>query len=107
MFFSGNVTVSFYAVDIFRMATSGVNQYLSAIILGVIKLVGTILFVPAVRYFSRRLLLCCSALIMGLSLLTLAVVMYSRETGGSIGDKFEGLNLIPHSLTKILRHWIM
>jgi hypothetical protein len=26
MFFSGNVTLSFYAVDIFRMASSGLNQ---------------------------------------------------------------------------------
>ena len=29
MFFSGNVTLGFYAVDIFRMATSGVDQVLS------------------------------------------------------------------------------
>jgi hypothetical protein len=36
------------------------------------------------------LLLCCSALVMGLSLLVLAVVMYSRENGGSMGQKFEG-----------------
>ena len=26
MFFSGNVTLSFYAVDIFRMATNGVDM---------------------------------------------------------------------------------
>jgi len=95
MFFSGNVTLSFYAVDIFRMSTRGLNEYKSAIILGVIKLVGTILFVPAIRYFSRKLLLCCSSLIMGLSLLVLAVVMYSRETGGTMGEKFEGLYWLP------------
>lgn len=95
MFFSGNVTLSFYAVDIFRMATSGVDQYLSAIVLGVIKLIGTILFVPAVNYYSRRLLLCVSSLIMGLSLLVLAIVMYSRETGGTMGEKFEGLYWLP------------
>jgi hypothetical protein len=95
MFFSGNVTLSFYAVDIFRMSTSGVNQYLSAIILGVIKLIGTIIFVPAVQYYSRRLLLCISSFVMGLSLVVLAVVMYSRETGGTMGEKFEGLYWLP------------
>ena len=90
MFFSGNVTLSFYAVDIFRMATRGLNEYKSAIVLGAIKLIGAILFVPAIKYFSRRLLLCCSSLVMGLSLLVLAIVMYSRETGGNMGEKFEG-----------------
>ena len=68
---------------------------MSAIVLGVIKLIGTILFVPAVRYYSRRLLLCVSSLIMGLSLLVLAIVMYSREAGGKIGQTFEGLYWLP------------
>jgi hypothetical protein len=26
MFFSGNVTLSFYAVDIFQMASTGINK---------------------------------------------------------------------------------
>ena len=32
---------------------------------------------------------------MGLSLLVLAVVMYSREIGGTMGEKFEGLYWLP------------
>jgi facilitated trehalose transporter len=95
MFFSGTVTISFYAVDVFRMATSGVDQYLSAIVIGIIKLIGTVLFVPAVRYYSRRLLLCLSSLVMGLSLLVLAVFMYARENGGSMGETFESLYWLP------------
>jgi hypothetical protein len=63
---------------------------MSAIILGAIKLIGAILFVPAVKMFPRRLLLCTSAFIMGISMMVLAIVLHSREAGSSIGNKFEG-----------------
>ena len=56
MRFSGSYVISFYAVEIFRKADPHhVNdaydsrEYLSAIGVGVIKLIGSLLFIPAIR----------------------------------------------------------
>lgn len=116
MFFSGNVTISFYAVDIFRAATSRLvvliaglqiitnlnqqsnsrmDEFMSAVIVGVIRLLGTILFVPVVKYTSRRLILSISSLVMGISLMVLAFVMYSRENSGQMRNTLEELYWLP------------
>ncbi len=80
--FSGNFAITFYAVEVFQMAGQGhVNEYLSAVIAGLIKLVGALLFLPAVKFLSRRALICISALVMGVSLSVLGMTMYSHETG--------------------------
>ena len=80
--FSGNFAITFYAVEVFQRAGEGhLNEYLSAVIAGLIKLIGALLFLPAVKFFSRRALICGSAFVMGASLSVLGLAMYSHETG--------------------------
>ncbi len=83
MTFSGKYAISFYAVEIFHTAASAggavVNEYASAIVVGFIKLLGSFLYLPAVRYFSRRALLCGSSLVMGVSLVALGLAVYSPD----------------------------
>merc|ERR1719266_1142097 len=87
MRFSGSYVISFYAVEIFRKAdplsndTSGSREYLSAIGVGVIKLIGSILFIPAIKYCTRKFLLCLSSTMMALSLCVLGLAMYVHEDG--------------------------
>lgn len=95
MVFSGSFTIDFYTVDIFRVASSSVNAYSSTMILGAVKLLGAILFVPIVEHCSRKLHLCVSSLIMGLSLLAFALANYYRGSGGAMGATFEGLYWLP------------
>jgi facilitated trehalose transporter len=82
MTFSGNFAITFYAVDVFKQVGAGhINEYLSAVIAGLIKLLGSLIYIPAVKYLSRRVLICSSSLVMGISLSILGLAMYSHETG--------------------------
>ena len=65
MTFSGNFAITFYAVDIFQNV-SQINEYLSAVIIGIIKFIGALLYIPAIKYVSRRILICGSAFVMGI-----------------------------------------
>ena len=51
-----------------------------------IKLCGSLLYIPAVRYLSRRTLLCGSSGVMGCSLIVLGLAIYSHEdaTAGNL-----------------------
>jgi len=82
MAFTGNFAITFYAVDVFQHSGKGaINSYLSAIIIGAIKFLGAILYIPAVKHISRRMLICGSSFVMGTSLSILGLAMYSHETG--------------------------
>jgi len=76
MIFSGKYTIDFYAVDFFKMTGSHVDEYVSAVIVAFVHLVGSLLFIALVKKTSRKLLLCVSALTMGVSLLILGVSMF-------------------------------
>lgn len=79
MSFSGKFAISFYAVEIFHDASGRLNEYYSAIIVGFIKLCGSLLYIPAIKHFSRRTLLCCSSFVMGISLSILGLAMYYNK----------------------------
>ena len=82
MTFTGNFAISFYAVEVFQKAGEGhINEYLSAIIIGAIRFLGSLLFIPAVKHLSRRLLMCGSSFVMGVSMSIMGLAMYSHETG--------------------------
>lgn len=81
MIFSGNFAISFYSVEIFAKVMPKMNEYAATVLTGFIKLVGSCLFLPAVKYLSRRVLICVSSLVMGISLGVLGLAMYSHETG--------------------------
>lgn len=93
MTFSGNFAITFYAVDIFRNV-SQINEYLSAVIIGIIKFAGALLYIPAIKYVSRRILICGSAFVMGISMAIMGLAMYSHETGLLHMDNFTWLPLL-------------
>ena len=55
------------------------NEYHSAILIAAIHLVGSLLFIPAVKRYSRKLLLAVSSFVMAISLLLLGVAMYAHD----------------------------
>jgi len=82
MIFSGKFTIDFYAVDFFQKTGTSINEYISAVILAFIHLVGSLLFIALVKKMSRKLLLSLSSLVMGISLAITGAWMYfsSSET---------------------------
>ena len=50
---------------------------------GAIRLFGSLLYIPAIRYFSRRGLLCISSFLMGVSLILLGLAVYSHHSKDS------------------------
>lgn len=85
MIFSGKFAIEFYAVDIFLKAGGQMDNYLSAVIIAIIQLVGSLLFIPLLRLVSRKLLICVSSFIMGTALVVLGLSMYFHvdpETAG-------------------------
>ena len=53
------------------------------LISGAIRLFGSLLYIPAIRYFSRRGLLCISSFLMGVSLILLGLAVYSHHSKDS------------------------
>jgi len=76
MIFSGKFTIDFYAVDFFQRTGSSINEYISAVILAFIHLVGSLLFIALVKKMSRKLLLSLSSLVMGICLAITGIWMY-------------------------------
>jgi len=78
MLFSGKFAIDFYAVEIVQHFGGHMNEYLSAVIISFINLIGALLFIPMVKRCSRKMLLTVSSLVMGMSLLLLGICMYSH-----------------------------
>merc|ERR1719232_2261913 len=76
MIFSGKFTIDFYAVDFFKKTGSSINEYISAVILAFIHLVGSLLLIALVKKMSRKLLLSVSSLVMGICLVITGAWMY-------------------------------
>jgi len=76
MIFSGKFTIDFYAVDFFQKTGSSINEYISAVILAFIHLIGSLLFIALVKKMSRKMLLSLSSLVMGLCLAVTGAWMY-------------------------------
>jgi len=76
MVFSGKFTIDFYAVDFFKNTGSHINEYISAVIIAFIHLIGSLLFIALVKKVSRKMLLSISSLVMGVSLSVMAIWMY-------------------------------
>jgi len=79
MLFSGKFAIDFYAVDIFQHFGGNMNEYLSAVIIAFINLIGSLLYIPMVKRCSRKMLLILSSFVMGTSLLLLGLCMYSHS----------------------------
>ena len=76
MLLSGKFSIEFYAVNIFKDTAAHINEYLAAVIIAFIHLVGSLIFIPLVQRFSRKLLLILSSLVMGVSLVLLGFSVY-------------------------------
>jgi MFS family permease len=95
MLFSGKFAISFYAVEIFQRAGGHMNEYYSAIVMAAIHLVGSLLFIPAVKRFSRKFLLVTSSFVMSISLVVLGVAMYSHEGHHHGMEAVDNLSWLP------------
>ncbi|XP_034938064.1 facilitated trehalose transporter Tret1-like isoform X2 [Chelonus insularis] len=73
---SGTNAVTFYAVDIFQQSGATMNKYLATTILGIVRLLSTILACVLCRKCGRRPLTMISSLGCGLSMLGLGGYMW-------------------------------
>ncbi|XP_015179601.1 PREDICTED: facilitated trehalose transporter Tret1-like isoform X2 [Polistes dominula] len=77
--FSGTNVITFYAVEIFNDSGTTINKYLAAVILGIVRLVSTIVACIACRRSGRRPLTMVSSVGCGLSMIGLGGYMWLKE----------------------------
>ncbi|XP_047353509.1 facilitated trehalose transporter Tret1-like isoform X1 [Vespa velutina] len=77
--FSGTNVITFYAVEIFNDSGTTINKYLAAVILGIVRLISTIVACIACRRCGRRLLTMVSSVGCGLSMIGLGGYMWLKE----------------------------
>ncbi|GLG93599.1 hypothetical protein R5R35_003750 [Gryllus longicercus] len=77
--FSGVNTITFYAVDVFRMSGTEMNRFLATVILGVVRLISTIIACISLRRCGRRPLTMISAIGCGLTMVGLGTYLHLRE----------------------------
>jgi len=75
---TGVSTMNVYANEMFQRAGGHMNRYLSNIIIGLLQLVGSCLFLPLVKIYSRKQLFASSAITMAVSLSLLGLYLYSQ-----------------------------
>merc|ERR1719400_1412103 len=84
MIFSGKFTVDFFAIQLLQMAGSHGSEHLSAIIVALLQLVGSVILVAASGgNFSRKALYIFSSVISGAALAIFALSIYSFTTYSS------------------------
>eukprot|EP00096_Caligus_rogercresseyi_P002053 TRINITY_DN137_c0_g1_i1.p1 TRINITY_DN137_c0_g1~~TRINITY_DN137_c0_g1_i1.p1 ORF type:complete len:572 (+),score=146.85 TRINITY_DN137_c0_g1_i1:311-2026(+) len=76
MTFSGNHGISFYALDILKTSHDALDEHISIVLIGIIKLLGCLLYIPAVKCFSRKSLLYSTSLVMSMSLAIMGTSIY-------------------------------
>lgn len=55
------------------------NEYTSSIIIGSIRFIGTLIFIAAVKFLPRKVVLVLTSMLMGISMMVLGFIMLSRE----------------------------
>ena len=81
--FSGPFAIIFYAVEIFQEAGTGVDQHLAAIITAICRLIGGVFALFLIQKLPRIKHIMLTMSIMGLSMITLGIIIYFKE---SLGD---------------------
>ncbi|XP_050460356.1 facilitated trehalose transporter Tret1-like isoform X2 [Cataglyphis hispanica] len=76
---SGTNVITFYAVEIFKDSGASLNKYLAAVILGVVRLISTIMACVLCRRCGRRPLTMVSSIGCGLSMLGLGGYMWFKK----------------------------
>lgn len=77
--FSGTNVLTFYAVEIFNDSGTTMNKYLAAVILGIVRLLSTIVACILCRRSGRRPLTMVSSVGCGLSMIGLGGYMWLKE----------------------------
>lgn len=76
---SGTNVITFYAVEIFKDSGASLNKYLAAVILGIVRLISTIVACILCRRCGRRPLTMISSVGCGLSMLGLGGYMWFKN----------------------------
>ena len=80
---SGPSAIIFYAVEIFQEAGTGVDQYLAAIITAILRIIGGLIAPLLIQKLPRKKHMMLTMSLMGLSMITLGISVYFKE---SLGD---------------------
>ena len=80
--FSGPFAIIFYAVEIFQEAGSGVDQYLAAIITAIVRIIGGLVAIILIQKLPRIKHIMLTMSIMGISMITLGVILYFKDVLG-------------------------
>ena len=79
---SGPYAIIFYAVEIFQEAGSGVDQYLAAIITAIVRIIGSLAALILIQKLPRIKHIMLTMSIMGISMITLGVILYFKDDLG-------------------------
>ena len=80
---SGPFAIIFYAVEIFQEAGTGLDQYLAAIITAILRIFGGLIALFLIQKLPRKKHMMLTMTTMGLSMITLGITIYYKE---SLGD---------------------
>lgn len=84
--FTGNMSIATYVVPIFQATDSGINSYVSAALVGSIRVVGTIVFLLVVDRVGRRSMIFVTTLTCATTMLSLGVYFFLHHRGVDVGD---------------------
>ena len=76
---TGTYAVIFYAVNVFQELGVASNPYVGAILVGLVRIIGTLLGTFLLKKFKRTFLMTCSAFAMAFALTALALTVYFKE----------------------------
>ena len=88
---SGPFAIIFYAVEIFQETGTGLDQYLAAIITAILRIVGGLIALFFIQKLPRKTHMMLTMTTMGLSMITLGITIYFKE---SLGDS-PAITVIP------------
>lgn len=77
--FSGVNPVTFYAVEIFKDAGADVNKKVAAVIMGVVRLIFTVVSCIMIKEMGRRPLTFISSIGCGISMVSLGIYLFATE----------------------------
>ncbi|XP_037774876.1 facilitated trehalose transporter Tret1-2 homolog [Penaeus monodon] len=85
--FTGNFVVSAYVVPIFEAAEVVASPYAAAVIIGCVRVVGTLLYLAVVDRADRKVLLVSSTLVCAASMALLGSFFYDHENSDDVSHQ--------------------
>lgn len=84
--FTGNISIATYVVPIFQASNSDISSYVSAILVGTIRVVGTVVFLLVVDRVGRRNIVFVTCTTCATSLMALGVYFFLQHRGVDLSN---------------------